>query len=82
MQYGNMGQEGLNSSVLLTHTIYENYEILSKNYIFFRVCLGISPTAICQKHAKIKFHYDSIAILYKCMLYYQINTWNLFKLKL
>ena len=24
-QYGNMGQEGLNSSVPLTQTIYENY---------------------------------------------------------
>ena len=25
MQYGNMGQEGLNSSVPLTQIIYENY---------------------------------------------------------
>ena len=71
MQYGNMGQEGLNSSVPLTHTIYENYEILSKKYIFFRGMSRDSPLPLyAGKHAKLKFHYGSIVILNKYMLYF------------
>ena len=60
------GQEALNISVPLTQTIYVNYEILSENYILFRIMPRDSPLLLyAKKHAKIQFHYGPITILYK-----------------
>ena len=36
MQYDNILQEGLNSLIPLTQTIYKNYQMFSKNYFLFR----------------------------------------------
>ena len=79
MQYGNILQEGLNSLIPLTQTIYKNYQMFSKNYFLFRgVPRDCHLTVYGQNHAKINFDNVHYAILYKYMsiLYKQINTWK------
>ena len=72
MQYGNILQEGLNSLILLTQTIYKNYQMFSKNYFLFRGVPGECHPLIVygQQHAKINFHNSHYAILHKYMLYF------------
>ena len=71
MQYDNILQEGLNSLVPFTQTIYKNYQIFSKNYFLFRgVPRDCQLMVYGQKHAKINFNNGHYAILCKNMLYF------------
>ena len=71
MQYSNILYEGLNSLIPLTQTIYENYQMFSKNYFLFReVPMDFLLIIYGQIHAKIIFYNGHYAILYKHMLYF------------
>ena len=55
----------------LTQTIYEKYQMISRNYLLFRGVPRDCPLMLFGlKHAKINFHNGHYAIVYKYMLYY------------
>ena len=65
MWYGNILQEGLNSLIPLTQTIYKNYQMFSKNYFLFTgVPRDHQLMVYGQKHAKFNF---IMAILPYCI---------------
>ena len=71
MQYGNILQEGLNSLIPITQTMYNYYQMFSKNYFLFReVPWNCFLMLYGQQHAKINFNNGHYAIIYKYMLYF------------
>ena len=64
-------QEGLNSLIPLTQTIYKYYQMFSKNYFFFRwVPRDCHLMVYGQNHAKINYNNGHYAILFKYIPYF------------